>query len=45
MSVWQVEVHWEKQYEAEDEGDAMMQAEMDFSFMHEGEAYEIEEDD
>lgn len=45
MSKWRVSVEsWEREYEADDEGDALMQADMDFSMMSLARAEEIEPD-
>jgi hypothetical protein len=44
MSKWTVEIpSWSIEVEAEDEGDALIQADMAFSFMSEARAEEIEE--
>lgn len=42
MSKWRVTVnYWTEEYEADDEGDALMQADSDFSFMNEARTEEI----
>lgn len=41
MAKWIVEVSWEGEVEADDEGDALMQADRAFSFMSEARAQEI----
>jgi hypothetical protein len=42
MSKWKVSIdYWEKEYEADDEGDALMQAEGDFSVACEARAEEV----
>lgn len=47
MSKWIVSVNWDVEIEAEDEGDALMQADRQFSLMSEARAEEVEtgEDD
>jgi len=46
MSKWRVTVSfWTENYEADDEGDALMQADSDFSFMSEARCEELEEDE
>lgn len=44
MAKWSVSISWEKEYEAEDEGDALMQADRDFNLMSEATAEELCED-
>jgi len=41
MSKWRIEVSWEWEGEAEDEGDALCQADMAFSMFREARAEEI----
>jgi hypothetical protein len=46
MSKWLVEIPaWSIEVEAEDEGDALCQADMDYNFMNEARAEEIEEEE
>jgi len=46
MGKWRVTVSfWTKDYEADDEGDALIKADMDFSFMSEARAEEIEDEE
>jgi hypothetical protein len=45
MSKWRVSFSWNKEYEADDEGDALMQADVDFSVMSEARVEEIETED
>lgn len=45
MSKWRVEVSWEAELEADDEGEALMQADSSFSFMREARAEEICKED
>ena len=40
MSTWTVEVNWICEVEADDEGDALIQADMKFSLMREARAHE-----
>ena len=41
MAKWQVEVFWQTEVEAEDEGDALSAADNEFSFYREANAEEI----
>ena len=41
MSKWIVSVNWQKEYEADDEGDALMQADGDFDLCGEARAEEV----
>ena len=45
MAKWRVDVSWECEVEADDEGDALLQADGAFSFMREARAEEICEAD
>ena len=46
MSKWIVEINaWAVEVEAEDEGDALCQADMAFSLMNEARAYETEDEE
>ena len=45
MSRWKVRVSWETEVEADDEGDALLQADLQFSFMSEAQADEEYEED
>jgi len=45
MRKWRVEISWECEVEADDEGDALIQADMAFSFMSEARAMEVCEED
>jgi hypothetical protein len=46
MAKWRVTVnYWEWEGEADDEGDALMQADYDFGFMSEASAEEISDDE
>ena len=45
MRKWEVSVSWSRTFEAEDEGDALIQADGSFSFMSEARCEEIEPED
>ena len=45
MSKWRISVNWEREYECDDEGDALEQADSDFDLMSEARSEEIEPDD
>ena len=45
MRKWRVSLYFDKEYEADDEGDALMQAYNEFSIMSDARAEEIEEDE
>lgn len=42
---WRVEAHYSEVIEAEDEGEALMKADQDFSIMSDARAEEIEDED
>lgn len=44
MGKWVVEVSWNTVIEAEDEGEALMQADREFSFMREANAENLEDE-
>jgi len=45
MAKWRVSFSYSKEFEADDEGDALMQADNDFSVMSEARAEEIIEEE
>jgi hypothetical protein len=45
MSKWRISVNWEREYECDDEGDALMRADGDFDLMSEARSEEIDPDD
>jgi len=45
MSKWRVSISWSREYEADDEGEALMQADGDCNFMGEARAEEIYPDE
>lgn len=42
MRRWRISVNWEKEYETDDEGDALMRADSDFDMMREARSEEID---
>lgn len=44
MARWRVTLQWDGEFEAEDEGAALLAADMEFSFMREAYAEEIDEE-
>jgi hypothetical protein len=42
MRKWRISVNWEREYECDDEGDALMQADSDFDLMSEARSEEVD---